>query len=383
MKQPTATPNSRSRVAARGAGSRGPGLTHREPGRRWYADRPGKRPAARGEKPVDSGDRAGYDRCSPLSAHVRSILEVLMQPIRSRPALLAALLAGGLVSAAAAQGPAKPAAPKKPAFDPVLAGDKLHGPKGFKVDLIYNVPRDTQGSWVNLAVDPKGRLITSDQYGKLYRVTPPPPRRCGRRGDQGRADRRRPRRGPGAPLGVRQPVRRRQQGVEVRQRALPRHRHQRRRRPRQGRAAPQARRRRRARPARRGPGPGRQVALRRRRQRHRPPQAGRVDGPADVGRGQPPAADARRPRVHARREGPRRLHLPRQPRRQGLDPAVDGLPERLRHRLQPRGRPVHVRLRHGVGHERPLVPADPRLQLGDRGRLRLPQRRRQVAGLLL
>lgn len=46
--------------------------------------------------------------------------------------------------------------------------------KGFKVERLYTVPKDTQGSWVNLTVDPKGRLITSDQYGKLYRVTPPP-----------------------------------------------------------------------------------------------------------------------------------------------------------------------------------------------------------------
>jgi len=45
--------------------------------------------------------------------------------------------------------------------------------KDFKVELLYSVPRQTQGSWVNLCVDPKGRLITSDQYGKLYRVTPP------------------------------------------------------------------------------------------------------------------------------------------------------------------------------------------------------------------
>jgi putative heme-binding domain-containing protein len=46
-------------------------------------------------------------------------------------------------------------------------------PKGFRVELIYSVPRETQGSWVNMAVEPKGRLIVSDQYGKLYRVTPP------------------------------------------------------------------------------------------------------------------------------------------------------------------------------------------------------------------
>ena len=46
--------------------------------------------------------------------------------------------------------------------------------KDFKVELLYTVPKDTQGSWVNMTVDPKGRLIVSDQYGKLYRVTPPP-----------------------------------------------------------------------------------------------------------------------------------------------------------------------------------------------------------------
>ncbi|MEX0819435.1 MAG: c-type cytochrome, partial [Pirellulaceae bacterium] len=34
-------------------------------------------------------------------------------------------------------------------------------------------PKDEQGSWVNLCVDPKGRLIVSDQYGGLFRVTPP------------------------------------------------------------------------------------------------------------------------------------------------------------------------------------------------------------------
>jgi putative heme-binding domain-containing protein len=45
--------------------------------------------------------------------------------------------------------------------------------KDFKVELLYSVPRDKQGSWVSMCVDPKGRLITSDQAGKLYRVTPP------------------------------------------------------------------------------------------------------------------------------------------------------------------------------------------------------------------
>ena len=47
--------------------------------------------------------------------------------------------------------------------------------KGFKIDLIYSVPRATEGSWVALCVDPQGRLIAADQNGKLYRVTTPEP----------------------------------------------------------------------------------------------------------------------------------------------------------------------------------------------------------------
>jgi len=68
---------------------------------------------------------------------------------------------------ASAQSPAKPAGPQAPAPE----GFKVA--KGFKVERLYTVPKDEQGSWVNMTVDPKGRLIVSDQYGKLYRVTPP------------------------------------------------------------------------------------------------------------------------------------------------------------------------------------------------------------------
>lgn len=46
--------------------------------------------------------------------------------------------------------------------------------KDFKVELLHTVPKDQQGSWVALCADPKGRLIVSDQYGSLYRLTPPP-----------------------------------------------------------------------------------------------------------------------------------------------------------------------------------------------------------------
>ncbi len=44
-------------------------------------------------------------------------------------------------------------------------------PEGFQVDLLYEVPLKQQGSWVCLCVDLQGRLIASDQYGKLYRIS--------------------------------------------------------------------------------------------------------------------------------------------------------------------------------------------------------------------
>ncbi|MCH2180971.1 MAG: c-type cytochrome [Mariniblastus sp.] len=49
-------------------------------------------------------------------------------------------------------------------------GAKLRLPKGFVAERLYTVPQE-QGSWVAITTDPQGRLITSDQYGKLYRVT--------------------------------------------------------------------------------------------------------------------------------------------------------------------------------------------------------------------
>ena len=42
---------------------------------------------------------------------------------------------------------------------------------GFKAEKIYDVNKASQGSWVGMTVDPKGRLITTDQYGGIYRVT--------------------------------------------------------------------------------------------------------------------------------------------------------------------------------------------------------------------
>jgi len=42
---------------------------------------------------------------------------------------------------------------------------------GFEVELLYSVPRESQGSWVSLAVDPHNRFYVGDQEGGLFRVT--------------------------------------------------------------------------------------------------------------------------------------------------------------------------------------------------------------------
>ena len=56
-------------------------------------------------------------------------------------------------------------------FQPVIA-DNAQGPAGFKIEKIFQVPR-SMGSWVSLTIDPKGRLIASDQGGAgLFQITP-------------------------------------------------------------------------------------------------------------------------------------------------------------------------------------------------------------------
>jgi putative heme-binding domain-containing protein len=60
--------------------------------------------------------------------------------------------------------------PSEPTATPI---DSMKVAEGFNVELLYSVPKDVQGSWVNMCPDPKGRLIVSDQYGGLFRVTPP------------------------------------------------------------------------------------------------------------------------------------------------------------------------------------------------------------------
>jgi putative heme-binding domain-containing protein len=88
-------------------------------------------------------------------------------------AVILSFVGFGLFTALDAQTPKKKAGAnklKKPTATPV---ELIRVKKGYKVELLYSVPKQTQGSWVCLCHDPKGRLIASDQYGKLYRITPP------------------------------------------------------------------------------------------------------------------------------------------------------------------------------------------------------------------
>ena len=86
-----------------------------------------------------------------------------------KPHVVAALGAGPWAKAINAVTLAAAAPLREPEATPVA---DLKVAKGFQVELLYSVPKGQQGSWVNMCTDPKGRLIVSDQYGSLYRVTP-------------------------------------------------------------------------------------------------------------------------------------------------------------------------------------------------------------------
>ena len=63
-----------------------------------------------------------------------------------------------------------PAMGLEPEVTPV---EHLNVKEGFKVERLYSVPKAKLGSWVVLCEDDKGRLIAGDQYGSLYRFSPP------------------------------------------------------------------------------------------------------------------------------------------------------------------------------------------------------------------
>ena len=88
----------------------------------------------------------------------------------TKPEIVAAI-GGGPWAKAITEATLAAAAPlKEPTATPI---EMLKVAEGFEVELLYSVPKDEDGSWVNMCYDPKGRLIVSDQYGSLYRVTPP------------------------------------------------------------------------------------------------------------------------------------------------------------------------------------------------------------------
>ena len=53
----------------------------------------------------------------------------------------------------------------------VAAAEELILRPGFKAELLHNVPKPEQGSWVSLAVSPEGDLVAGDQGGVLWRVS--------------------------------------------------------------------------------------------------------------------------------------------------------------------------------------------------------------------
>jgi putative heme-binding domain-containing protein len=58
--------------------------------------------------------------------------------------------------------------PPNPRIDPAITA-----PDGFDVELLHEVDAETEGSWVALCAGPDGTLYAADQYGGLYRITPP------------------------------------------------------------------------------------------------------------------------------------------------------------------------------------------------------------------
>jgi putative heme-binding domain-containing protein len=93
--------------------------------------------------------------------------------MHTRFLLFAALLATGASALAQKNKKASPEGTGAP--QSVKAGAALKLLPGFQAELLYTVPFETQGSWVNLALDGKGRILASDQYGGLYRFPAPSP----------------------------------------------------------------------------------------------------------------------------------------------------------------------------------------------------------------
>lgn len=53
--------------------------------------------------------------------------------------------------------------------------DSISIPEGFVIEKLYTPSDNCQGSWVSITKDDKGHFYTSDQFGKIYKVTVPGP----------------------------------------------------------------------------------------------------------------------------------------------------------------------------------------------------------------
>ncbi len=76
----------------------------------------------------------------------------------------------GKKTAATKKAPAAAAGKRTPTTS-VAAADELILRPGFKAELLYNVPKPEQGSWVSLAVSPEGDLVAGDQGGVLWHIS--------------------------------------------------------------------------------------------------------------------------------------------------------------------------------------------------------------------
>ncbi len=226
--------------------------------------------------------------------------------------------------------------------------ERLKVKKDFQVELLYSVPNLEQGSWVNLCLDNKGRILASDQYGGLYRFPPPPPGQS--------LDPKQIEKVPAAIRAVNGMVwafgalyvavndyeNKIPSGLyritdsngddQLEKVELLREMHSHRD---HGVHALCA-------------STGRTFAILHHRQRRSGQRLRSLSRSSAVGRGPSPAAHARRPRLHARCPCPRRYRLPRLARWEGLRDLFFRLSQYLRRRLQPRWRTVHLRRRHGI-----------------------------------
>ncbi|MBP8257227.1 MAG: c-type cytochrome [Opitutaceae bacterium] len=117
-----------------------------------------------------------------MKSSARSVLRVVLVSTFSCIAGLATLSSQSVSAPSAGKSArrTKPA-PEVASVGPAINENKatpisrIKAAKDFQVELIYSVPGEEQGSWINLCVDPKGRIYASDQYGALYRFNPPPP----------------------------------------------------------------------------------------------------------------------------------------------------------------------------------------------------------------